>query len=242
MSYLDSRRIGWDTETTSTNPAEARIVTAALVGRGGISPERVQTWLINPGVPIPPETTAIHGIDDAKAQAEGWAPKDALEEIADTMARAIRYGMPLVAFNTAYDWSVLHYELVRHGLPTMADRLGGQPYLLIDPMVIDKQCVQRVRGKGMRKLKPTAERYGVELTDWHTAEADALAALLIADAQFVKFPQLGQMGAPQLLAAQQAWRAEQQAELQAFLRQSQPEAYCEPEWPLVPAQRGGGAA
>jgi DNA polymerase-3 subunit epsilon len=242
VSYLDSRRIGWDTETTSTDPTEARIVTAALVGRGGISPDRVQTWLINPGVPIPPETTAIHGVDDAKVQAEGWAPKDALEEIADTMARAIRYGMPLVAFNTSYDWSVLHYELLRHGLPTMADRLDGQPYLLIDPHVIDRQCVQRLRGAGQRKLKPTAERYGVELTNWHTAEADALAALLIADAQFLKYPQLGEMNGPALFAAQRAWRAEQQAGLQAFLRQSKPEAYCEPEWPLIPAQREGSAS
>lgn len=241
MSYLDSRRIGWDTETTSTNPTEARIVTAALVGRGGISPDRVQTWLINPGVPIPPETTELHGIDDQIAQERGEDPKTALETIANTMARAIRYGMPLVAFNTAYDWSVLHYELLRHGLPTMLDRLGGQPYLLIDPMVLDKQCIPRVRGAGQRKLKPTAERYGVELVEWHTAEADALAALLIADAQFVKFSQLAEMGVPQLFAAQRAWRAEQQAELQKFLRQSKPEAYCAPEWPLVPAQRGGAA-
>ncbi|MFF7130333.1 exonuclease domain-containing protein [Streptomyces sp. NPDC008240] len=241
MKYLDSRRIGWDTETTSTNPAEARIVTAALVGRGGASPEHIQTWLINPGVPIPPETTAIHGIDDAKAQADGQDAKVALEEIAETMARAIRYGMPLVAFNQAYDWSVLHYELLRHGLPTMLDRLGGQPYSLIDPMVIDKQCVPRVRGKGMRKLKPTAERYGVELTNWHTAEADALAALLIADAQFAKFPQLAEMGSQQLYAAQRVWRAEQQVGLQEFLRRDNPRAHCEPEWPLVPAQRGGAA-
>lgn len=242
MSYLDNRRGGWDTETTSTNPCEARIVTAALVGRGGGKPDRVQTWLINPLVAIPPETTAIHGIDDAKAQAEGQDPKVALEEIAATMARAIRYGMPLVAFNTAYDWSVLHYELERHSLPTMLDRLGGQPYALIDPMVIDKQCVQRLRGKGMRKLKPTAERYGVTLTDWHTAEADALAALLIADAQFAKYPQLAEMGPQQLYAAQKAWRAEQQAGLQEFLRKSEPKAYCEPAWPLVPAPRGGESA
>lgn len=241
MSYLNSRRIGWDTETTSTNPAEARIVTAALVGRGGASPEHVQTWLINPGVPIPPETTRIHGIDDAKAQAEGQDPKTALDEMAETMARATRYGMPLVAFNTAYDWSVLHYELERHGLPTMLERLGGQPYTLIDPLVIDRQCVQRLRGSGMRKLKPTAERYGVTLKNWHTAEADALAALLIADAQFAKYPQLGEMGPQQLFAAQRAWRAEQQASLQEFLRQSKPAAYCEPEWPLIPAQRGGAA-
>ena len=239
MKYLDKRRCGWDTETTSKNPLEARIVTAALVGRGGNAPDRVQTWLINPGVPIPPETTAIHGVDDAKAQAEGQDPKTALEEIAETMARAIRYGMPLVAYNTAYDWSVLHYELLRHGLPTMAERLGGQPYSLIDPLVLDKQA-DRYR-KGSRKLKAVASFYGVELTDWHTAEADAVAALGIADAIHQRHPRLGTYDPQRLFLAQQAWREEQQRSLQEYLRKTDPAAYCAPEWPLVPAVQGGAS-
>lgn len=240
MRYLDSRRLAWDLETTSKNPAEARIVSAALVGRGGASPDRVQTWLINPGVPIPPETTAIHGIDDAKAQAEGQDPKQALEEIADTMARAIRYGMPLVAFNTAYDWSVLHYELVRHGLPTMADRLDGPPYTLVDPLVIDKQA-DKYR-KGSRQLKAVAAHYGVRLESWHDAEADAVAALGIADALYEEHPRLLTYDPQRLYLAQQAWREEQQKGLQAHLRKSDSSAYCAPEWPLVPQQRDGSAS
>ena len=188
MNFLDSRRVGWDTETTSTNPTEARIVTAAIVGRGGGKPERVQTWIINPGVPIPPETTAIHGIDDAKAQAEGKDPAAALDVIASTLATCINYRMPVVAYNTAYDWSVLHYELVRHGLPTMADRLEGQPYSLVDPLVLDKQA-DRYR-KGSRKLQAVAAHYGVHLENWHEAKADAIAALGIADALFEQHPRL----------------------------------------------------
>lgn len=240
MSFLSNRRVAWDTETTSKDPVEARIVTAALVARGGDRPERVQTWIINPGVPIPPETTRIHGIDDARAQAEGQAPKDALEEIADTMARAIRYGMPLVAFNTAYDWSVLHYELVRHGLPTMDDRLDGPPYTLVDPLVLDKQA-DRYR-RGSRKLKAVASHYGVRLDSWHDAEADALAALGITDALYEVNPRLLTYDPQRLYLAQQAWREEQQKGLQAHLRETDPTAYCAPEWPLVPAQRDGGAS
>lgn len=238
MKFLEARRIGWDTETTSTDPTQARIVTAALVGRGGTAPDRVQTWLINPGVPIPPETTAIHGIDDAKAQAEGQAPKAALDELAGTMVRAITYGTPLVAFNTAYDWSVLHYELMRHGLPTMADRLGGEPYTLVDPLVLDKQA-DRYR-KGPRKLQSVAEHYGVELTDWHTAEADALAAVRIAEALYERHPRLNDYAPQRLFLAQQAWREEQQVSLQAHFRKKDPTAYCAPEWPLIPHQAGAG--
>ncbi|MFD3641007.1 exonuclease domain-containing protein [Streptomyces griseus] len=245
MSFLTIRRIGWDTETTAPDPTEARIVTAALVGRGGASADRVQTWLINPGVPIPPETTEIHGITDAMVQADGQDPKTALDELAGTMTRAIEYGMPLVAFNTAYDWTVLHHELERHGLPTMADRVGPGSLPLVDPHVIDRQVDKYVKGTGMRKLKPTAERYGVELTDWHTAEADALAALLIAEAQFEKHAPLRDMSPAQLYGAQRAWRAEQQAGLQKWFRTKAtpeqggaPDKVIDGSWPLVPAQRG----
>lgn len=235
MKYLDSRRIGWDTETTSINPAEARIVTAAIVARGSDRPERVQTWLTNPGVPIPPETTDIHGIDDAKAQAEGQDPKTDLDTIASTLASCLRYGMPVVAFNTAYDWSVLHYELLRHGLLTMEERLDGQPpYTLLDALVLDKQA-DRYR-KGSRKLKAVAAHYGVELTDWHTADADSMAALAITDEIYRRHPRLNDYTPQRLYLAQQAWREEQQKGLQAHLRKSDPEACCAPEWPLIPKE------
>lgn len=245
MSFLAARKVGWDTETTGPIPTEARIVTAALVTRGGGRPDQTFTWLINPGVPIPDEAAEVHGIDDAKAQAEGQDPKVALEDIAGKLAAAIRYGMPAVAFNASFDWTVLNCDLARHDLPVMAERLdGADPLTLVDPHVIDKQVDKYVKGTGMRKLKPTAERYGVELNDWHTAEADALAALLIAEAQFARHPQLSTYGPRQLFAAQRAWRAEQQAGLQRWFRtKASPEQGGDPNkvidgsWPLIPHQR-----
>jgi DNA polymerase-3 subunit epsilon len=245
MSFLNVRRVAFDTETTGVDPTEDRIVTAALVARGGGAPDRVQSWLINPGVPIPAAAAEIHGVDDARAQAEGSNPKQALDVIASTLSNVLQHGLPVVAYNAAFDWSVLHYELERHGLPTMADRLGDKVPVLVDPLVLDKQCNRYVKGSGARKLKPTAERYGVELDDWHTADADALAALLIAEAQFQQYPQLADMGPQQLYAAQKAWRAEQQAGLQQWFRtKASPEQGGDPNkvidgsWPLIPAQRG----
>lgn len=247
MSFLETRRLGWDTETTGPNPIEDRIVTAALVVRGGGKPDRDFAYLINPGVSIPEEASGVHGVTDAMVQADGRDPKEALEEIAGQLAAAISWGMPVVAFNQSFDWSILHYDLVRHGLPTVLDRVGPGPLPLLDPHVIDKQVDRYVKGTGMRKLKPTAERYGVELTDWHTAEADALAALLIAEAQFERYPQLQTYGPQQMFAAQKAWRAEQQAGLQKWFRtKASPEQGGAPDkvidgsWPLIPAQRTGG--
>jgi DNA polymerase III subunit epsilon len=244
-TFADVRKTAWDTETTGPNPLEDRIVTAAFIIRGGNQEERDFSWLINPGIPIPAEASEVHGITDAMVQADGQDPKVALDQIAGCVVHAIRLGMPVIAFNQSFDWSILHYDLQRNGLPTVADRLDPGPLPLLDPHVIDKQVDRYVKGSGMRKLKPTAERYGVELEDWHTAEADALAALLIAERQFAKYGQLNSMGPQQLFAAQKAWRAEQQAGLQEWFRTKasaeqggDPDKVIDGSWPLIPAQRG----
>ncbi|MFF7949079.1 exonuclease domain-containing protein [Streptomyces griseorubiginosus] len=246
MKFADIRKIGFDTESTGVDPVEDRIVTAALVVRGGGKPDTKFSYLINPKVPIPPAATEIHGIDDAKA-AEGADPKEALDDIADRLAAGLRYGMPVVAFNLSFDWSLLHYELIRNGLPTMADRLPGLRTLpLIDSHVIDKQVDKYVKGAGQRKLQPTAKRYGVELEDWHEAAADATAALLIAEKQFATHKYLAAMGPERLFTEQQKWRASQQAGLQEWFRTKateeqggDPTKVIDGSWPLIPAPRAG---
>ncbi|MFD5513687.1 exonuclease domain-containing protein [Streptomyces sp. NPDC127051] len=244
--FGDVRRLAFDTETTGPNPHEARILTATLIARGGGLPDRAVTWLINPGVPIPAEATAVHGIDDVQAAA-GAVPGSALNEIATHVAMGLACGMPVVAFNLSFNWTVLACELVRYRLPTVAERLaeGAVPWL-IDPHVIDRQYDRYVKGSGRRKLKPTADRYGIKLRPAHTAKADALAALLIAEKQFERYPQLDSMSPAQLFAAQKAWRAEQQAGLQDWFRtEATPEQGGDPnkaipgDWPLIPRRETG---
>ncbi|MYT24595.1 DNA polymerase III subunit epsilon [Streptomyces sp. SID7760] len=240
------RKVSFDTETTGPDPLNDRIVTAALVARGGGLPDKIMSWLINPGIPIPAEATEVHGIDDAKA-ATGANPADALDDIARHLAVAMAYGMPVIAFNLSFDWTILTRDCERHRVPGPADRVPeGTVQALIDPLVIDKQFDKYVKGKGQRKLKPTAERYGVELTDWHTAEADALAALLIAEAQFKRFGLLNDHSPAYLFAQQQRWRADQAASLQHYYRtKASPEQGGDPtkvidgSWPLIPRQQNG---
>lgn len=248
-AFADVWKASWDTETTGTDPVNDRIVTAAFVVRAPGMDDRPFSYLINPGVPIPKDVSDIHGIDDAKAQAEGQDPKTALDEIANHLVAAISRGMPVIAFNHSFDWSILHYDLIRNGLPTMYDRLGGEPVTLVDPLVIDKKFGERPDGKGQRRLKPTAGRYGVELKDWHEAQADAMAALMIAEAQFARFPELSNLTPVQLFAAQKQWRAKQAAGTQWWFRNKataeeggDPNKVIDGSWPLVPAQRDGGAS
>jgi len=63
-----------DFETTGTDVATARIVQVGVAVTRG---ELVHSWqeYVNPGIPIPPEATAIHGITDAMvADAKPWGP------------------------------------------------------------------------------------------------------------------------------------------------------------------------
>lgn len=243
MKLTDVRRLGWDTETTGPDPTTDRIVTAAVIIRGGTLPDRTSTWLINPGIDIPTGASDIHGITTAKAQADGQDPKTALEEIATLLAAALSWRSPVVAFNTSFDWTILHHDLARNGLPTMYDRLDGDPLTLIDPHVIDKQADRYVSGSKQRKLQPTATRYGIEITNWHTADADADAALRVAEVQFDRYQHLQDRTPEELFAAQQRWRREQQDSLRDwFTSQGHDDkaATVQSHWPLIPAAAEGG--
>lgn len=245
-AFADVWKAAWDTETTGTNVLEDRIVTAAFIVRAPGMNDRPFTYLINPGVPIPEEASDLHGVTDAMVQADGRDPKEALDEIASHLTAAITHCLPVVAFNQAFDWSMLHYELLRHGLPTVYDRIGGEPVTLVDPFVLDKKFGERPTRQGQRKLEPTAERYGVVIENWHEAQADAVAALSIAEAQFERFPELSRMTPQQLFAAQKQWRAKQAAGTQWWFREKatpeeggDPNKVIDGSWPLIPAQRGG---
>lgn len=239
MSWHTIKRAAWDTETTGVSVTEDRIVTAALVIRDG-DVTVPYNWVINPGIECPVEASNIHGYTTERLQAEGTDPAKALDEIAGRLAEILRSNLPLVSFNGSFDYSILHHELLRYGLPTMADRLDGIPPLtLIDAYVLDKQ-VNRYR-KGSRKLEAVAKHYKVTLLDAHEATADAVAALDVAEAIAVRDSGVANLSPGRLFALQQRWAAEQARSLQAFLRSEDagekrdPEVVIDGRWPLKAA-------
>ncbi|MGV8965702.1 MAG: exonuclease domain-containing protein [Cellulomonas sp.] len=238
MSWIDGPMLGFDTETTGVDVDSDRIVTAALVRRDA-SGTHVRTWLIDPGVDIPAGASAIHGITTEHARLHGEPAALALEEIAGVLAESIAAGVPVVAFNAAFDLCILAADLRRHGLATLAERLGRDVVPVIDPLVLDRS-EDRYRS-GKRKLVDLAGLY--QIADGgrlHTADVDVIATLDVLTAIVDRYPHLGALDLTHLHAYQvtahrawaegfNAWRTRQGltgpgAELTWPLRRPAPEA------------------
>lgn len=229
-----------DTESTGVDIREARIVTgyvATVLGRAdGRAIVPGAHVLINPGVPIPPGATEVHGITDEMAQAKGWPPREGVDSLAEAVARSLLARIPVVGANLAYDLGLLRHECIRNDLPTVAERLGLARDAMVGPIidahVLDK-FVDPYR-KGSRKLDATAAHYGITLDNAHTADADAMAAVRVAVAIAERNPEIADMDLPQLHRGQKAWRADQMAGLQRYFREKkgQLDAWCDPCFPF----------
>lgn len=237
MSWITGPLVAFDLETTGTDIETDRIVTAAVVRLepdGAVSAER--TWLLNPGVVIPEQASAIHGISTEHARAHGVLAASAVEEIAQAVTEGLRSGTPLVVMNARYDLSLLDRECRRYAIESISERLGSAPSPVIDPLVIDKH-IDKYR-KGKRALHALCAHYGVSLDDAHNARADAVAAARVVRRIGEKHQPVGLMPPADLHDLQVSAAAEQSASLQAYLRRTaNPTVVVEPAWPLVPRRR-----
>lgn len=217
MGWHEGPLVGFDTETTGVDVGTDRIVTAAVVRRDTAGTQ-ARTWLVDPGVPIPQAATAVHGITTARARAEGRPPREALDEVASALVAAWQAGVPVVAFNAAYDLSLLDAELCRHGLPTVAQRLGRPVGPVVDPLVLDR-ALERYR-PGKRRLADLCAVYGVATPEaLHAAHIDVVATLDLLERIVARHPFLAGLDLPTLQAYQvhahltwaesfNAWRCE----------------------------------
>ncbi|MCF2130462.1 3'-5' exonuclease [Strepomyces sp. STD 3.1] len=232
MGWHRELLIGFDLETTGTDPREARIVTAAVIEVRGGEPQGRREWLADPGVEIPAEAVAVHGISNERAAAEGRPADQVADAIAAVLTDRWRTGVPVVAYNAAFDLTLLAAELRRHGLPSLRDRLGGtDPAPVIDPYTIDRSVDRYRRGK--RNLEAVCREYGVPLDAAHDATADALAAARLACAIADRHPKVAALGPADLHHRQVEWYAEWAADFQSFLRRKgDATAVVDATWPL----------
>ncbi|MGO1435649.1 MAG: 3'-5' exonuclease [Canibacter sp.] len=200
----------FDTETTGVNPHEARIVSASivLVTANGVVSERYD-WLINPGIPIPPQASAVHGITTEVAEVSGMRPDIAIAQIVERLFAMLERGFPIAAYNAPFDLTLLREEAKRHGVdwPDVVSPV-------IDPLIIDKQ-VDRYR-KGKRQLALVAEHYGVTLDNAHDAGSDAISTAHIVQALAKQYAKQLPTDVAELHTSQISWAAEQAQSLQEY--------------------------
>ncbi|HTJ84642.1 MAG TPA: 3'-5' exonuclease [Polyangiaceae bacterium] len=160
-----------DTETTGRDPLRDRIVEVGIVlGRHGEVIER-RSWLIDPEIPIPEETSAVHGIRDEDVRGKPRFP-DVLAEIAAMLEGAVP-----AAYNAAFDKAFMLAEL---------DRSSDQPEKLppalrrtvewLDPLVFAREIYKDEQSRALGEM---AQRLGIELERAHRATDDAEAALRV---------------------------------------------------------------
>jgi DNA polymerase-3 subunit epsilon len=150
----------FDLETTGTNSSTDRIIEIAVIKLMPDGSEQRRRHLVNPGIPIPPESTAVHGIKDSDVAGE---PN--FKELAKEYAKFME-GCDLSGFNVLkFDLPLLVEEFLRSGVEFDYYRRK----------IIDTQRIFHLMEK--RTLGAAVQFYcNRELTDAHTAEADAEAA------------------------------------------------------------------
>lgn len=184
---------------------------------------RAGEWLADPGVEIPEQASAIHGITTEYAREHGKPAQQVAYEVAMALGGLFADGVPVIAFNAAYDFSVLHFELARYGYPPLTC------YPVLDPLVINKHVHKFKKGK--RTLEVLASEYSVELENAHTSKDDALAAERLLTAMSFEYEEIEQP-ATALHEQQITWAAEQAAELQDYFNRIGKQADVSGAWPV----------
>lgn len=231
MSWALGPQAGYDLETDSPDPEDARIITATVLRVKGDQLIDSRPWLLQTERPIPEGAFKVHGISTDHANQHGAERALAIEEIATHLQTIFIAGTPVVAFNAAFDFTILDRECRRVGVPTLSDRLGRIPSPVIDPHIIDK-AADKFR-KGKRTLGATCEFYGIDLKNAHDAAADALGAVRLAQEIAARYPEIGNAKLESLHRWQVGWRAQQMAGLESFHKsQGKADGDYDGSWPL----------
>lgn len=188
-ALADLRYVVFDTETTGLHPSlgdEIVAIGAVAVAHGRVVEEERFERLVDPGRPIEPSATRIHGIR-AEMLAGCPPPAAVLPELARFAEGAV-----LVAHNAAFDMRFLRLK-------------EGASGVRFDHPVLDTMLLSAVVHPHQRShdLDSLIDRYGIARRERHTALGDAL---MTADALLKLLPQLARRRIRTLGEAQRASR------------------------------------
>lgn len=203
--WVDAPMAIIDFETTGLDPEKDRVLEMGVVLFRNGNVEGRHNWLINPGIPVPEESRAVHGISD-----EDLANAPPFEAIAPELYGLLANRIP-VAYNADFDRRFLHAEIGR--LSPMADvpippALRAE-VLWVDPLIWVREYQKYEKGK---KLVDVCKRLGIPLEQAHRAAGDAEAA------GRVLYALASQMPKPygELIRLQAQYSARQEAEFAAW--------------------------
>jgi DNA polymerase-3 subunit epsilon len=169
--HLRNPIVFFDLETTGTSISQDRIIEIAMVKLYPNNETIRKSTLINPTIPIPLETSLIHGIYDKDVQ-----DKPTFKDVAKEYARFLE-GADLSGFNILkFDVPMLVEEFLRVGVEFDYGR----------KRIIDAQKIFHLMEK--RTLAAAYKFYlNKNMENSHTAEADAEACMEILSAQINKY-------------------------------------------------------
>ncbi len=198
-----------DFETTGRDAETDRVIEVGLVTfeKGKVSHR--ESLLCNPGVPVPEESRAVHGITDEEL---AGAP-----EFAAIMPRVLELlqGKLPVAYNASFDRSFLMAELNRAApkgmTPGDLPPAAREEVVWVDPLVWAREILKELQS---RKLGDVAKHLGIPLERAHRAAGDAEAT---GRALLALAPQMPRVYG-ELVRLQKRYAAFQDAELAAWKR------------------------
>lgn len=166
--------IFFDLETTGVNIVKDRIIEISFLKVHPNGKEECKTRRINPGMPIPPESTAIHGITD-----EDVKDCPTFKEIAKSLAVQIE-GCDLAGYNSnRFDIPLLAEEFLRAGVDIDLNKRK-----FVDVQTIFHKMEQRTLSAAYKFYCDKS------LENAHTAEADTIATYEVLKAQLDRYPDL----------------------------------------------------
>src|ERR1700744_4677860 len=161
----------FDLEATGTNIGIDRIVEISIIKLNPDGSEEVMTWRVNPEMPIPLETSLVHGIYD-----EDIKDEPAFKALAESIAEFIG-DSDLAGYNSnKFDIPMLMEEFLRTGVQF---ELANRHF--VDVQNIFHQMEQRT-------LKAAYQFYcNKEIINAHSAEADTRATMEVLLAQIERY-------------------------------------------------------
>ena len=164
----------FDLETTGVNVAKDRVVEISILKIFPNGNKESKTWLVNPEMPIPPQTTAVHGITDEKV-----ANEPTFKQLSKDIYSMIK-GSDLAGFNSdRFDIPLLAEEMLRAEID-----VDFKKHLTVDVQTIFHKMEKR-------NLSAAYKFYcGKDLDNAHSAEADTNATYEVLKSQIEKYDEL----------------------------------------------------